>query len=164
MNTTHSVLAVVASAARERNDASLKLQRAVQQAAELGVSQREIARTLGVTQSAVSQMLAVTRSRSQLARGPVGRALLEHRDQVIEVAQAHGAVKVRVFGSVARGRDTDDSDVDLLVMMAAESGMLDVAKLGDELASVLGVPVDVVPEHMVKREALPALRREAVAL
>ncbi|MDV3002429.1 MAG: hypothetical protein N5P05_004084 (plasmid) [Chroococcopsis gigantea SAG 12.99] len=39
----------------------------------------------------------------------------EKREEILSVAAAHGAFNVRLFGSVARGEDTEDSDVDFLV-------------------------------------------------
>lgn len=41
--------------------------------------------------------------------------LIEKRDHVLEIADRHGAFNVRVFGSVARGEETPDSDIDFLV-------------------------------------------------
>ncbi len=41
--------------------------------------------------------------------------LQEQRGQILEIAQKHGAYNVRVFGSVARGEATGDSDIDFLV-------------------------------------------------
>ena len=42
-------------------------------------------------------------------------AILEHRDDVLRVAARHGAGNLRLLGSVARGEDTPESDIDLLV-------------------------------------------------
>lgn len=41
--------------------------------------------------------------------------LLPKRSQILEIAEKHGAFNVRVFGSVARGEATEESDVDLLL-------------------------------------------------
>jgi len=41
--------------------------------------------------------------------------LREKREQVLEVAAKHGAFNVRVFGSVVRGEDTLESDIDFLI-------------------------------------------------
>lgn len=43
------------------------------------------------------------------------KAIHEYRDEVLRVAARHGAGNVRLFGSVAQGEDTPDSDIDLLV-------------------------------------------------
>jgi uncharacterized protein len=41
--------------------------------------------------------------------------LRERRSQILEIAARHGAFNVRVFGSVVRGEETGESDVDFLV-------------------------------------------------
>jgi predicted nucleotidyltransferase len=41
----------------------------------------------------------------------------QNREEILRIAARHGARNVRVFGSVARGEDRFDSDVDLLVEM-----------------------------------------------
>lgn len=161
---TSRALTELASAARQRDAATQAFSHAVISAIGEGVSQREIAKILGVTQSAVSQMVAATRMRAKLTQGPVGRKLAEHRAEVLEIARSRGASKVRVFGSVARGEDTDDSDVDLLVDMPGEIGIFALTGLSLDLEDLLGISVDVIPEQIVNREALPALAASAVAL
>lgn len=41
--------------------------------------------------------------------------LREQRSQILQVAAQHGAFNVRVFGSVVRGEETPESDIDFLV-------------------------------------------------
>jgi predicted nucleotidyltransferase len=66
------------------------------------------------------------------------------RDQVKAVAARHHASRVRLFGSVARGEDRPDSDIDLLVDFTEDSSLFDVMHMSEELQDVLGHPVDVV--------------------
>lgn len=49
--------------------------------------------------------------------------LREHREEILAAGREHGVLAVRVFGSVARGDATDDSDLDLLVDVAPEAGL-----------------------------------------
>lgn len=153
---------VLARAERER--ATAHFTERLMQAFESGVPQREIAGAIGVTQPAVSQMIATERARRMSVRGPVGMKLDSHRGDLLSIASSYGARHLRVFGSVAEGRDTAASDLDLLVSLPRTAGMLEVASLGDALADVLGAPVDVVAEHMVKRDQLAALKRRAIPL
>jgi hypothetical protein len=60
------------------------------------------------------------------------------------VAARHHAIRVRVFGSVARGDDRPDSDIDLLVDFAPDSSLFDLMQMARELEELLGHPVDVV--------------------
>jgi predicted nucleotidyltransferase len=65
---------------------------------------------------------------------------------VLALARANKADEVRVFGSVANGRDTADSDIDLLVRFRSGASLLDQANLTIKLTELLGVRVDVVSE------------------
>ncbi len=67
------------------------------------------------------------------------------REDVLEIAARFGVTGVSVFGSVARGEDTLESDVDLIVSFEPGTMSLgDFVALEDELSSLLGVHVDVI--------------------
>jgi uncharacterized protein len=70
-------------------------------------------------------------------------ALAERRDEIIRLAESHGARNVRVFGSVARGEETDASDVDFLVDMEPKRSIYDLVGLRLDLIDLLGRRVDV---------------------
>jgi uncharacterized protein len=73
------------------------------------------------------------------------RALVEANcDQIKAVAARHKGRAVAVSGSVARGEETQESDVDFLVEFEPGSSLFDLADLEDALASLLGRRVDVV--------------------
>jgi predicted nucleotidyltransferase len=68
-----------------------------------------------------------------------------------------------VFGSVARGEDGPDSDIDLLVDFEADSSLFDLLHLTQLLEELLGRSVDVVSTGGLKdRDRL--IRAEAVDL
>lgn len=70
-------------------------------------------------------------------------ALRAHRDEVVAFARRHGASSVLVFGSVARGEDDSESDIDLLMDIPPSYGLFAMARLQRELAEILGVAVDL---------------------
>jgi len=72
--------------------------------------------------------------------------LREKRDEILRLAQVHGATNVRVFGSVVRGEWTESSDIDFLVDMKPDRSLLDMAALLSDLRDLLGRRVDVVSE------------------
>jgi uncharacterized protein len=72
--------------------------------------------------------------------------LEEHRAEILEVAARHGATCVRVIGSVARGEEHADSDVDLVVRFESGRSVFDLSRFRHDLEQLLGVPVDVVSE------------------
>ncbi len=66
------------------------------------------------------------------------------RDAVLQIAARHGASNVRLFGSVARGEERRDSDVDLLIDLEAERGFGDYLGLAKELEALLQCRVDLL--------------------
>lgn len=71
-------------------------------------------------------------------------AIRAKRDQVYAIAKEHKAEKLWVFGSCARGEETADSDVDLLVKFSPEASWRDDLALAAACGEVFGRPVDVV--------------------
>lgn len=54
---------------------------------------------------------------------------------------------VRVFGSVLHGKDTEDSNLDLLVEPPPETTLMDIARIQVEVAKLLNISVDVLPPN-----------------
>lgn len=97
--------------------------------------------------------------------GPVARLLHEHRAAIRAAARQIGARNVRVFGSVARGEDTPDSDVDLLVdFPARERGLLPLLTLAERVESLVGRPVDVAALEVLAEPVRERALAEAVPL
>lgn len=86
------------------------------------------------------------------------------RGEILALAARHGAHSVRLFGSVARGEDSEDSDVDFLVVLEAGRSLLDHAALKLALEGLLGRPVDVATERGLKPKFRDRILSEAVAL
>ncbi|HVV21281.1 MAG TPA: helix-turn-helix domain-containing protein [Pseudonocardiaceae bacterium] len=94
----------------------------------------------------------------------LGRRLRRHRRAIVDIASRRGIHNPRVFGSVARGEDTENSDVDLLVDLDDEVGIVSLAGLRRELVDLLGVDVDVVPANALKPGIRDDVLTEAIAL
>ncbi len=90
--------------------------------------------------------------------------LRERREEILHVAAKHGARNVRVFGSIARGDDDEQSDIDLLVEFESGRSLLDHAALWLELQQLLGRKVDVVSDRGIKPRMRDRVLREAVPL
>jgi uncharacterized protein len=91
--------------------------------------------------------------------------LKQQRSQIIALAEKHGASNVRVFGSVARGEATEDSDIDFLVDYDLEKitpwfpgGLL------LDLEQLLNRKVDIVTVDMLKERIRDRILLEAVRL
>ncbi len=155
-----------------------------------GLSQAELAARAGVTQSVISAyesghrqpslptlarlveaagqelVLGVSRPPRRLARlsGPVGTRVRACRRELAAAAAVHGVSNLRVFGSVARGEDRADSDVDLLADLPAGMGLFGLGRARAELEAVLGAPVDLVPASDLKPGVRARVERDLVAL
>jgi predicted nucleotidyltransferase len=93
-----------------------------------------------------------------------GQQLRERRDEILQVAARHGAGNVRLFGSVARGEDTPESDVDLLVDVTGETTPWFPGGMVADLEQILGRRVQVVIRRSLSPLIRDAVLREALPL
>jgi uncharacterized protein len=84
--------------------------------------------------------------------------LKSRREEILALAAKHGVTDVRVFGSVARGEDTPNSDIDLLIDMEKNRSLLDMAIFQTDLEELLNKHIDVVSRqgiyHLLREEIL----------
>ena len=90
--------------------------------------------------------------------------LRSKRAEILEIAARHGARKVRVFGSVARGTSRRSSDIDFLVEMEEGRSLLDHAALILDLERLLKRSVDVASERGLRRVVRKEVLKEAIAV
>jgi uncharacterized protein len=74
------------------------------------------------------------------------QSLRARRAELLALAERRGATDLRVFGSVVRGQDAAESDIDFLVRMEPGRSLVDLIGLQHDLADTLGRRVDVVSE------------------
>lgn len=91
--------------------------------------------------------------------------LRAYREEILRIAEEHGASNVRVFGSVVRDEATPESDIDLLVeqdwsRLSAWGGMGLIIALED----LLGCKVDVTTLEELKPRIRERVLKEAVPL
>ncbi len=73
------------------------------------------------------------------------------RDEITELAAQYGASNLRVFGSVARGEETPDSDIDMIADFAPDRSYLDLVRLKRALQTFLGRQVDLAsPPSLIR--------------
>ncbi len=97
-------------------------------------------------------------------RPPTLAQVRDQRDEILRIAEEHGAHNVRVFGSVARGEATEDSDVDFLIDLEPGRTLLDLGGLLMALQELLDCSVDVGQAESVRPELRERIFGEAVAL
>ncbi|HSA03019.1 MAG TPA: nucleotidyltransferase domain-containing protein [Candidatus Paceibacterota bacterium] len=92
------------------------------------------------------------------------RSLAERRAEIIRLAEEHRASEVRVFGSVARGENTEASDVDFLITTQPGCSLLDLGGLLADLEDLLKCRVDLVTDDGLKPRLRERVLREAIPL
>ncbi len=79
----------------------------------------------------------------------LARLLQEKREDILRIAEKHGASNVRVFGSVVRGEAGPDSDVDFLVDVGPVHSSWFPGGLIVDLENLLGRRIDIAePETL----------------
>ncbi len=155
-----------------------------------GLTQTELATRAGTTQSVISAYESNSRRpalatladlvaatgyeldvrivdpRHRLARltGPIGRRVRRNRKRLVDIAATHGVTGLRVFGSVARGEDREDSDLDLLADFPPSMGLIQLGQARDALESVLGSTIDLVPADGLKPDVADRIAPDLVPL
>jgi predicted nucleotidyltransferase len=86
------------------------------------------------------------------------------RQEIQRLASFHGARNIRVFGSVARREDTEDSDIDFLIDMEESRSLLDLVGFQQELQAMLNRPAEVLTEKGINPYLLDRILGEAIAL
>ena len=91
--------------------------------------------------------------------------LQEKREDILAIAAKHGAFNVRVFGSVARGEETENSDIDFLIDYDLKriSSWFPVGLIQD-LEGLLHCQVDVVTEQGLKERIRNRVLQECILL
>ena len=90
--------------------------------------------------------------------------LINKREQIIQLAEMHGAYNVRVFGSVARGDAQKKSDIDFLVDMEPGRSLFDLGGLLVDLQKLLDMDVDVVTEKGLRKRIRDQVLDEAIPI
>jgi len=172
----------------EKNATSAVLLREARSAVHL--SQTELAKRAGVAQSVISAYesgrrepalstlrrlieatglnLVTTLEPSQrVARGlpdtEMGARIRQRRRAILAIAKKYGAGQLTVFGSVARGEDGPQSDIDIVAALPTSMGLVAMGGLVRELSDLLGRKVDLVPrdglrahvQHDIENEGIP---------
>ena len=122
-------------------------------------------RTLERLIRASGASLEVKLRRVPVAQGKLLADLRRRREEIRRAAQARRIRNVRIFGSAARGEETDSSDVDLLVDFdAARHGVLPLVGFASDVRAIIGRDVDVSTVAMLQDEVRKSALAEAVPL
>ena len=87
--------------------------------------------------------------------------LFRRRSELVAIAAKHGASNLRLFGSVIRGEERPDSDIDLLIDLAEDRSFSDYLALIEELEGALARRVDIVLQRSISPHFRPFIEAEA---
>ncbi len=156
-----NLLAEYREARRDEEVARLRRVLALRAMIATGLSQQKIAEAVGITQPAVSQQLKFAPELDNVhpevllaAATPILKAL----------AAKHGYRKLAVFGSVARHRARQDSDIDLIVEPPEGTSTFGFIRFKQLVEQVLGREIDLVSYGGLKPKIDDDIRRDAVPL
>jgi len=90
--------------------------------------------------------------------------LNNYKEHINKIAFKHGVRSIRVFGSFARGEETVDSDIDLLVELEPKRSLLDIISMKYEIEDLTGRKVDVVTAKGISPYLVEQITKEAVPL
>jgi len=92
------------------------------------------------------------------------QTLHQQKSSIIAIAKHYHAVNLRVFGSVVRSEDNENSDIDLLVDFLPGATLIDHVGLMQTLSTKLGRKVDVVSERALNKYLRQRVLQEAIEL
>lgn len=98
------------------------------------------------------------------AKSPRRISVDQHRAQLTRALRAHGGRNIRLFGSVARGDDGPESDIDLLVDVGPSVGLFALGRMRADAERILSSAVDIVPSNSLKPDVAERALAEAVPL
>lgn len=78
--------------------------------------------------------------------------LKHHREAIRDLVKKYGLHNPRIFGSVAKGIDTEASDLDLLVDKGEKTSLFDMGGLYEELNVLLACPVHVLTPGEIRAD------------
>lgn len=142
----------------------------------LGLTQAQLAARVGTTQSVIAAIETGRRALSSAMEATLREALRahpaalvkRHRDRIVGEAKKLGFESIKVFGSVAQGNATEDSDLDFFVKFPADADhdAFAVLALRRRLENILSVAVDImsIPKNPENYGGIYKERHKAVDL
>ena len=90
--------------------------------------------------------------------------LSQHRAQIMSVAQQSGITYLGLFGSYARGEQTNTSDIDLLVIFSKRYSLFDLLRIERKFSTILKAPVDLIPADSLNKYVKPYVQKDLITL
>ena len=102
--------------------------------------------------------------RREIAAMTLRDEMRRQRDAVLAIAAQHGVSRIRLFGSVARGEERPDSDIDLLIDLDDDRGFGDYLGFVEDIERLFGRQVEAVLNRSLSPHFRPFIEAEAQVL
>lgn len=83
---------------------------------------------------------------------------------IISFLKKHGAIKIGIFGSTARGEERPDSDIDILVEFSETKSLFEFIGIGLDLGDILGKKIDLFTEKNLRPSIKNSVMEDLVVI
>ena len=84
--------------------------------------------------------------------------------KIISILVCHGARRISIFGSYARGEANPESDIDIIVEFSESKSLLDIVGIEQELSETLGRTIDLLTEKSISPYLVDKINKERVLI
>ena len=91
--------------------------------------------------------------------GEIIEILSRHRK---ELESKYKIKRLKIFGSYAEGKQTEKSDLDLIVEFSEPPTLIELVRIEEELSELLGVKVDLLTEESISPFIKPYIKEVKV--
>ncbi|MEN6378610.1 MAG: nucleotidyltransferase family protein [Methanofastidiosum sp.] len=88
----------------------------------------------------------------------------ERNNTLVSFLTKHGAKKIGIFGSVARGEERFDSDIDILIEFKKTPSLFEVVRIEQEISDIIGKKVELITEKSLSPYIKDSVLKEVVIL
>lgn len=88
----------------------------------------------------------------------------EIKRNIIRVLRGHGAVKISIFGSFARGEERPESDIDIIVRFDHKKSLLQLIRIEEEVKIAVNRNIDLLTENSISPYLVDTIRRDEVVI
>ena len=88
----------------------------------------------------------------------------QNKNQILLISNRYGIKNIRLFGSIVRGEENENSDIDFLVELEMGRSFLDLVGYWQDLEEILNCSVDVVSENGLSPYLKEKILKEAIKL
>ncbi len=85
-------------------------------------------------------------------------------ETITKILDKHGAKKIAIFGSYAKGTQTSESDIDILVEFKETKTLIEIVKIEQEITQKLGIKAEIVTENSLNPYIKRRAQKEAITV